>query len=79
MKPPLVFADYTQAGLAVEASNDEGKTWQLVQLTRYQSRPTPTVAAYSQAIDPQKDAEEYFAELTRRGTPFRRVLRKPIA
>ncbi len=70
---PLVRADCTQLGLAVDASRDGGKTWQCVQLTPYTVRQSPTVRAYSTAIDPARDREDYYAELTRRGIAHKRV------
>jgi len=70
---PLIRADCTQMGLAVDASRDNGKTWVFVQLTPYKTRETPTVRAYSTAIDPVRDREDYFAELDRRGIAYGRV------
>ncbi len=60
-------------GLSVEASNDNGKTWQFVQLHRYQVRETPTVQAYSTAIDPARDREDYFATLDAKGIRYKRM------
>ncbi len=57
--PILVRADCTQLGLSVDASRDGGKSWQLVQLTPYTVRQTPTVRAYSTAIDPARDRADY--------------------
>ncbi len=71
--PVLIRADCTQLGLAVDASRDGGKTWQCVQLTPYKVRETPTVRAYSTAIDPSRDAADYFAELDRRGIAYKRI------
>ncbi len=70
---PLIRADCTQLGLAVDASRDGGKTWQCVQLNRYTTRQSPTVRAYSTCIDPSRDREDYFAELDRRGIAYKRV------
>lgn len=68
---PLIRADCTQLGLAVEASIDGGISWRFVQLDRYKVRSSPTVAAYSTCIDPARDRAEYFAELDRRGIAYR--------
>lgn len=70
---PLIRADCTQLGLAVDASRDGGKTWQCVQLQPYRVRQSPTLRAYSTAIDPAQDAADYFAELDRRGTRYTRA------
>ncbi len=70
---PLIRADCTQLGLAVDASRDGGKTWQCVQLNPYRVRETPYCRAYSTAIDPARDVAEYFAELDRRGVSYKRV------
>jgi hypothetical protein len=67
---PLIRADCTQMGLAVDASNDNGETWRFVQLHPYTVRETPTVQAYSQAIDPARDRAEYFATLDARGVRY---------
>lgn len=67
---PLIRADCTQMGLAVDASADNGKTWQFVQLTPYTNRESLTVQAYSRAIDPAKDRAEYFAALDARGVRY---------
>lgn len=69
---PLIRADCTQVGLSVEASRDNGATWQFVQLTPYQVRRSPTVRAYSTCINPAQDRADYFAELDRRGIEYRR-------
>ncbi len=70
---PLIRACANQIGLAIEASKDGGKTWLLVQLNAYRVRETPTVRAYSTAIDPARDVAEYFAELDRRGVRYVRA------
>lgn len=65
--PIQIKADCTQMGLSVEASNDGGKTWQLVQLTPYKVRPSVSVRQYSTCIDPARDRAEYFASIRARG------------
>lgn len=68
-----IKAECTQLGLAVDASQDGGKTWVCVQLTPYKERESPTVMQYSTCIDPGKDRAEYFAELDKRGIVYRAV------
>lgn len=69
----LIRADCTQLGLWVEASQDDGETWQTVQLSRYNERPSPTVQQYSTYIDPAHDRAEYFTALRKRGIQFTEV------
>jgi len=66
---PLIKADCTQLGLAIDASIDGGKTWRCVQLSPYKTR-TSTARQYTSCIDPSKDRAEYFAELDRRGIKY---------
>jgi len=70
---PSVRAICNQVGLAIEASVDGGQTWIGVQIERYKVRSSPTVRAYSTCINPAQDAEDYFAELDRRGVKYNRV------
>ncbi len=69
----LIRADCTQLGLSVEASQDGGETWVMVQLTPYKTRSTSSVRQYSTCISPALDRAEYFAELESRGIDFQEV------
>ena len=66
-----IKAECTQLGLAVEASQDGGKTWQTVQLTKYRERSRPMFGkAHSTFVSPAQDREDYFAEIRGRGIQF---------
>lgn len=68
-----IKATCTELGLAVDASNDGGKTWHCVQLTPYKTRRSTSVMQYSTAIDPGRDRAEYLAEISARGIQFELV------
>ena len=68
-----IKAECTQLGLAVDASQDGGKTWVCVQLTKYKVRNSTSVKQYSTCIDPVRDRAEYFQELDRRGVKYQVV------
>lgn len=59
-----IKADCTQLGLSVEASNDDGATWQLVDLYKYQARS-------GGGMDPARDRQEYLEHLRARGIEFK--------
>jgi hypothetical protein len=72
MNTILIRADCTQVGLLVEASQDEGKTWQCVQIARYQERSRPGFGnAQFIYINPSQDRADYFAELDKRGIAYK--------
>jgi len=67
---PIIRAQCTQLGLAIDVSTDGGETWTLVQLSRYINRASASVRQYSQCIDPARDRAEYIQELRERGVTF---------
>lgn len=69
-----IKATCTQLGLAVDASQDSGKTWICVQLTRYRERSRPIGGKnVFRFIDPGLDRADYFKEITARGIEFKAV------
>lgn len=69
---PLIRAECGQFGLSVDASRDNGKTWEYVQLDRYKTRTSFGVHAYATCVDPERDRQDYFAELDARGVRYKR-------
>jgi hypothetical protein len=68
--PVRIKADCTQLGLCVEASMDNGQTWQTVQLTPYKERHSASVMQYKTCINPALDRQEYFDILRARRIDF---------
>lgn len=64
---------HNQVGMLVEVSRDDGKTWTVVELQKYDLFNSPTYMSCSGVMSTEKQEDAYLHSLWMKGIPYKVV------